>query len=42
MGALRTGAGVQELYYGMLTNLYRSAALSAAVSVGSGYNNKRA
>ena len=40
MGALRTGAGVQELYYGTLTNLYRSAALSAAVSVGSGYTTK--
>lgn len=33
MGAIRTQAGVQELYFGTLTNLYRSPALGAPASV---------
>ena len=36
-GAIRTQAGAQDLYFGTLTNLYRSVALSAPASVGSGF-----
>ena len=38
LGALRTNAGVQELYFGTLSTLYRSVALSPAAAVGTGFS----
>lgn len=37
LGALRTNAGVQELYFGTLDKLFRSVALAAPAEVGTGF-----
>ena len=41
MGALRTNAGLQELYFGTLTNVYRSVALASPASIGSGFSTQQ-